>query len=234
MPTLYNMYCDESDTNGQNVFWIGALICSPARARILGEQIKDLRESHNYTSEFKWTKLKAHNYKIYADFISIFFNNDSVQLRLMPFTKNRLWRQWEKSNNARMAKCYYCFLDRITKSYFRYNIYGDQLFHDDGKSFDKINFILNMKRKYERGLKSRNLPNMREVNSSNCDMIQLVDVLMGAYKASSCKNENKRIFSNYVKTSLSGLPEKRFLVLPWTFHHRKSSVSNKTNLEGTP
>jgi len=53
MTTLYNMYCDESDTNGQNIFWIGALICSPARARILENQIKDLRVKHNYTSEFK-------------------------------------------------------------------------------------------------------------------------------------------------------------------------------------
>jgi len=117
-----------------------------------------------------------------------------------------------------MAKCYYCFLGRITKSYFRYNIYSDQLFHDYGKSFKKINYILNMKRKHERGLQRRNLPDMKEVNSSDYEVIQLLDVLMGAYKA-SCKNEHKRSYSYYINTLLSGLPEKRFLVSPWIFRN---------------
>ena len=70
--TWYDIYCDESDTNGNNRFWIGALMCSPERVRIIEERIYELRKKYAFDSEFKWTKLKSHNFHIYSEFVDVF------------------------------------------------------------------------------------------------------------------------------------------------------------------
>ena len=79
----YSIYCDESDTNGQNIFWLGAIICSPTRAKILNDKIKIIRNKYNFYSEFKWTKLKKHNFGVYKEFVDAFFDDKYVKFRLM-------------------------------------------------------------------------------------------------------------------------------------------------------
>lgn len=49
----YNIYCDEGDTNGQNIFGLGAIMCTPVRADILNNKIEEFRNRNNFYSEFK-------------------------------------------------------------------------------------------------------------------------------------------------------------------------------------
>ena len=216
----YNIYCDESDTNGQNIFWLGAILCTPERARILDDRIERVRYKYNYYSEFKWTKLKKHNYKVYKDLVDIFFEDKVVQFRLMKCKKNYCWNTWETNFNKRMAKTYYCFIGKITFHDHKYCVYADQLFNDYGKSTSTIRFSLNNKRKKEWNLKYSNIQVMKEVNSSKQNLIQLTDVLMGAYKAENCTNKEKMKMFEYVKEKMSEVKEikaKRFEIYGWNF-----------------
>ena len=158
----YNIYCDESDTNGQNIFWLGAIICTPRRAEILNDEIKKIRNKYNFNSEFKWTKLKKHNYNIYKEFVDVFFNDKYAMFRLMSCKKNDYWNKWEASSNRRMTKTYYCFIGWITMHYCKYYAYADQLFNDYNKSMSTITYILNRKRKKEWDLKEKNIKPIKE------------------------------------------------------------------------
>lgn len=216
----YNIYCDESDTNGQNIFWLGAIICTPKRVDILNNKIKEIRNRNNFYSEFKWTKLKAHNYKIYKEFVDVFFDDGNVMFRLMSCKKNEHWKKWEITNNKRMTKTYYCFIGWITMHYHKYYIYADQLFNDHDKSMSIITYILNIKRKKKWDLKNRNIKRMKEVESCKCDLVQMADVLMGAYKSKGCTNRTKIEMSNYVKSKLDRVQtekERRFKIKEWNF-----------------
>jgi hypothetical protein len=55
--TNYNLYCDESGTDGGPTFYFGAIYCSPTRARILEAALAKVREQHGLTREMKWTKV---------------------------------------------------------------------------------------------------------------------------------------------------------------------------------
>ena len=216
----YNIYCDESDTNGQNIFWLGAIICTPVRAEILNNKIEEIRNRNNFYSEFKWTKLKGHNYKIYKEFVDVFFDDKYVIFRLMSCKKNKHWNKWETTYNKKMAKIYYCFIGCITMHCYKYYIYADQLFNDHDKKMSTIIYLLNSKRKMEWGVKGRNIKFMKEVISKNYDLVQLTDVLMGAYKSNGCTNKIKLEMSSYVKNRLIDIcneKEKRFRVKEWTF-----------------
>ena len=223
MNNEYNIYCDESDTNGQNIFWLGAVICTPARADILNNKIKKIREKYDFYSEFKWTKLKGHNFNVYKEFIDVFFDDRYIKFRLMSFKKNRHWTKWEISYNKRMAKTYYCFIGWITMHYCKYNIYADQLFNDHDRSMTTISYLLNSKRRAEWGIKGRNI-NAKEIISKNIELVQLTDVLMGAYKSNGCTNRIKNNMSNYVKNKMSHTckeNEKRFEKYNWEFRENK-------------
>ena len=216
----YNIYCDESDTNGQNTFWLGAVICTPVRADILNNKIREIRDRNHFYSEFKWTKLKKHNYRIYKEFIDVFFDDKFVMFRLMSCKKNEHWKRSEKTNNKRMTKTYYCFIGWITMHCCKYSIYADQLFNDHAKNMSTINYLLNSKRKIEWDVKGRNIKFIREVNSQDYDLVQLADVLMGASKSNGCTNKIKNEMSSYVKNKLSvakSEKEKRFRIQEWIF-----------------
>ena len=220
MSNYYNIYCDESDTNGQNIFWLGAIVCSPERADILTNKIDEIRNTHNFYSEFKWTKIKNHNFNIYKEFVDVFFDDKYVMFRVMSCKKNYYWNKWEDSTNRKMTKTYYCFIGWITMHCYKYNIYADQLFNDHDKSMKTITYLLNRKRKSEWDLKSNNIKNMKEMDSNKCDLIQLADVLMGAYKSSKCTNPTKIKMSNYIKdklTQIQLIKEKRFRINEWEF-----------------
>ena len=61
---------------------------------------------------------------------------------------------------------------------------------------------------------------MREVKSDECDLVQLTDVLMGAYKSNGCTNEIKIEMSKYVIQKLDEIRsknEKRFRIYEWEF-----------------
>lgn len=226
MDIWYDIYCDESGTDGSNIFYMGALVCTPIRAGHLTKKICELRKKHNYYSEFKWNKLRDYNREIYKEFIDIFFGDKAPKLKLMQFTKNEYWRKWERNNNKRLAKCYYCFIGGITSHGYKYNIYADQLFNDYGSSFNTINHALNKKRKNDWGVRHNTF--MKEVNSSSSDLIQLVDVLMGAYKAMGNTKVAKIEISNYVKEILDSPAFKvRFSML--TFIFKDNSKEERIN-----
>lgn len=219
MKEYYDIYCDESDTNGQNIFWLGAIVCSPERANILKREIEKIRNEKNFYSEFKWTKLKKHNYNVYKDFVDVFFDDKFVTLRLMKCPKNYHWTNWEKTNVDKMAKTYYCFIGWITMHDCKYNIYADQLFNDYNKT-SNITYLLNKKRKCDWDLKSMNIKSMKEINSCEYDLVQLTDVLMGGYKSSGCTNKTKIEMSEYIKNRLNEIrqiKEKRFRIKEWEF-----------------
>ena len=111
-----------------------------------------------------------------------------------------------------MAKCYYCFLGAYTNHYSKYKVYADQLFNDYAKTTNTINYLLNRKRKQDWGKKGRNIFSHREVNSKHCDLVQLIDVLMGVYKATNCTKETKLKLSRYVQSSFLNISTTRFSI----------------------
>lgn len=76
-----HIYCDESYTHKSVSFAIGGLFCSEKRARILKDELTEVRNKHNYKGELKWKKIRTHNLNIYLDFIGVFVNNRHARLQ---------------------------------------------------------------------------------------------------------------------------------------------------------
>ncbi len=211
------LYCDESDTDGKTYFLIGGLECTPRRAQIITDKIKNLKIDTNYSHEFKWTKI-GNNERItaiYKTLIDIFLNDKFLKFHLIKFNKNNDWKKWTNSEEQRFFRCYYYFLQSIMKPYKRYNIYLDNKELSKKYNWDSLYWALSnsFKRKEPEFLynNKQNVKILKAVESKTKEMIQLTDVLIKATFNNNSESIGKKQISDYLTSNMTtGISEWNF------------------------
>ena len=200
MPEWQSIYCDESNIHSGSTFYLGALCGSPRRMEILQEALSVFRTQHDCTAEMKWVKVSRSKLSDYQAFVDIFFDDDFAHFHVLQVQQGKSWKKWGANADQRFFKSYYFFLRGLMRpSYCRYEIYLD---YKDGKPYrwQSLKIALNraIARDYEQMRKPDTVAILRPKNSKECDLIQLVDVLLGAMTTSATARA-KSSLARYVR-----------------------------------
>lgn len=174
MNKTFNIYCDESTHlihDGHPYMLLGYISIAYPQIRIAKNEIKTIKERHNYADELKWTNVHDATYKVYAELIDWFFMND-LEFRVVIVDKSQI-------NESRKD---YTFNDFYFRMYFQllhtkvdfqntYNVYMDI---KDTCSSDKLKKLKKIM------ILNSSIGRIQFIRSHESVFIQLADVLMGA------------------------------------------------------
>jgi len=225
-----SLFCDESDIDGKQFFYIGGIECTNRRAEILKEKILELRKKENIGGEFKWTKISNNEKYInqYKDLVNIFAKDKFSKVYLMKIKKNQKWKMWSKSEEERFFKCYYNFLMMTMKTYedVRYDIYIDD--KDIQKKYRWDSLMFSLKNKYKgiydysnKGFKKVRILTKKDSGKDN--LIQLTDVIINCVKSSATSLGKKEVQNHYTKSieEWSEKGVKKENIIDWEFDYEK-------------
>ena len=180
MSVYYDFYCDETAIDGGGSFYFGALNCTPARAEKLRQKIKKFRQEYGCHREMKWTKVSKKMLPAYVAFTNIFLDDPYARFIVMEVKRDKNWRVWAPNEEQRFFKAYYVFLRRHISSFARYGAYLD---YKEGKWYrwKSLHFAVNKAiMRDHHYLRSKPVHTLKPLNSKKEDLLQLVDVLLGA------------------------------------------------------
>jgi hypothetical protein len=193
----YDLYCDESGTDKAN-FYFGAIHCSRARANIFDKQIQDFRAKTGIIGELKWTKVSRRFLAAYTEFVDIFLDDQYATFVLSEISKGEHWRKLASSADSRFLHAYFYFLEQAMGASARYAIFLDETSSRRYK-FNSFHYALNLPDiKYHR---QKKVHTFTIVDSHNSNLIQLVDVLLGALAARP-EALHKITLSNHVREKI--------------------------------
>jgi hypothetical protein len=172
----YNLYCDESMIHEGNLFYIGAIHCSPERATKIEKQIQEFRQKTGCIHEMKWTRVSLKMLSAYREFIDIFCHDPYATFVLGEMEKNNYWRKLARSEDSRFLQAYFHFLEKAMWRSARYALYLDNTSSKRYK-YKSLHYVMNLPN--IRTQVQKRVPLLTTVNSSQSDMMQLVDVVLG-------------------------------------------------------
>lgn len=181
--TARSLYCDETRTDGGGPFFLGVLDCSPRRAELLTAAVDRVRQDHRCHGEMKWTKVSGRMLPVYKAFADVFLQDRYARFSVMRVERNVEWRSWARTNEERFFRTYYAFLRRVMSGYCRYDVHLDHLQANRWR-WDSLRYALRgaaLRDEYAAG--KRLVPRLRAVDSKTSDLLQLTDVLLGAWTA---------------------------------------------------
>lgn len=175
------LYCDETQTNGGGPFFLGALDCSPRRAELLDSSVRQLRSMHACEGEFKWTKVSMRMLPVYEGLVSILATDQYARLMVMRVERTPEWHAWAATSEERFFRTYYAFLRRIMKGWSRYDVHLDHLQAKRWR-WDSLKYALRRAAVRDDYVAGRRLiPRLRAEDSKTSNLLQLVDVALGAW-----------------------------------------------------
>lgn len=195
----YNLYCDESGIERKGGFYFGGIHCSPERAKRLEAQIAAFRERTGCLREMKWTKVSAKMLPSYIEFTNIFFEDAYATFVLTEVQKGDHWLSLGRTEEERFFQAYFRFLSDSMWANARYKIYLD---NQSCKKYrwKSLHYVMNMP--YIRHKTQKKIIALSAVDSHDQDLVQLVDVLLGAL-VSTAIAPAKTTLSEYVRKHLN-------------------------------
>ena len=191
----YNLYCDESAIQAGNYFYIGAIHCSPVRAVRLDRHVEQFRTRTGCVREMKWTKVSIRMLSVYKDFVDIFLKDPYATFVLAQMNKGEHWRGLARSEGSRFLQAYFQFLEKAMWASARYSLYVDNTTCRRYK-WKSMHYALNLPD--IRWGTQRKIIQFSAVDSHQCNLIQLTDVVLGAL--TSCSTSNARAsLAEYVR-----------------------------------
>lgn len=172
----YALYCDESGT-ANSVFHFGAIHCSRSRAAIFDKKIREFRASTGLTGELKWTKVSESKLSAYIEFADVFLNDPYATFVLSEIKKGIHWRKLASSADSRFLHSYFHFIEQAMWASSRYSIFLDDSASKRYK-FESFHYALNLPD--IRWRKQKKVHTFQLVSSHQHNIIQLVDVILGA------------------------------------------------------
>jgi hypothetical protein len=227
--SYYDFYCDESATHGGGSFYFGALYCSPVRAKILRAGLKEVRERYGCRREMKWTKVSVKMLPAYTAFANVFLDDPVAQFIIMKVSRGKMWYSWAPDEEQRFFKAYYVFLRMNMSMFSRYGVYID---YKPGKWYrwSALKFALNNAAiRDDYPLKRSHIHTLKPTNSKADDLIQLVDVLLGAI-TSSATAPAKTQLAQHIRQRLGDITRShkpKFTVYDWTPTKSKTNPSRR-------
>jgi len=190
MITEYELYSDERYQNSHHLL-LGGVICTQQRRKALQQALNKVRESFGLMREMRWAKVSSRYLDAYKTWVDVFFDDPYARFLLLKVDrKDPEWRTFspraarKPTLDDQLAFVFYQFLLlsfyplRDTK---RWWVYPDSGFFSKDKVLNRVEFLFNRTYKSAFGPKtSRVIRLTRTRDSKSEDLIQLVDVLLGA------------------------------------------------------
>lgn len=189
-----NIYCDESNhlESDKKPMVLGALYCPRDRTKKVNQRIREIKIAHNLSENFeiKWTKVTNRNVKFYLDIINYFLDIDQVGIRILVANKTNLnHKKHGHTHEEWYYKMYYQLLTMIIKSESSYRICLDR---KDTLGKIRINKLQDVLCNTEFDYKKEIVKEIREVHSKQVQMVQVIDLIIGAVQFNICsKNVEK-------------------------------------------
>lgn len=185
----YHIYGDES-SKSNNYMIVGALLTPIYKEPIITTEVDFLKKKHNSFSEIKWNKIGNHHYEFYKDLIEYAFdmidaNSAHFKAIIVDTKKIDKKRFNEKDIDSTTNKMVYQMMkNQCIKPYYPFNenLQFKLLFDSIENSKNPIS---NCKEIFNNGfnkipnIKKDILSEIEEINSKECNIIQLTDLLIG-------------------------------------------------------
>lgn len=179
----FEVYCDESGQElfgtrptGEHYVLIGGLWIRTENRKAYKDHIKQLRHKYKVGGEFKWKRVSPSRLNFFLELVRFFFDQrDEMRFRVIVLRADEMdaVRFHESDNELMFYKFYYQALHHWILDFNRYRVFVDT----------KTNRVHNRIQILEKCLRSANISSLVDVQalpSHEVDLLQLVDVLMGA------------------------------------------------------
>ena len=229
----YLIYCDEScPLEHEPITLLGAIGCSYQNKDKIVKDLRDLKSKYftNSKYETKWIKVSQSKVEYFKDLINYFHDNNDIHIRIL-VAKDKKYLNNDKYNAGDYQewyyKMYYYLLDKFIDANYDYYMLYDEKDKYTTYKMNKVKDILKNKKKFN----STDLFDFRikQINSKESELMQLLDVVMGAvgYKNRGFLNKKKgeakkeivmyleSIFGKSISETTSQF-ESKFNIFVWT------------------
>lgn len=230
MPTIYNIYCDESchlENDKQKAMVLGAVWCPADKVKEIAIRIREIKEKHSLspTFEVKWTKISSAKINFYLDLVDYFFDDDDVNFRaLIVPEKDKLSHEKisGQTHDIWYYKMYFDLLKVLLSPQEKYRIYIDiKDTNSSEKVFQLHEVLANNLYDFSRTIVEK----VQQIRSHESELLQLADLLIGAvsYVSRGLESSAGKIQvierikkrSGYSLTRSTLLKEEKFNLFKW-------------------
>jgi hypothetical protein len=175
MSKTFNIYCDESchiEHDHKPYMFLGSISVAYNQVKMHTEQIKELKQKHNFYGEIKWTNVSKSKFHFYMALVEYFFATD-LKFRTVGVEKSKIDNDaFGQCYDDFYYKMYYYLLNHNLNSLYSYNVYLDIKDTLSAYKVNKLKEILNAKFGVFR--------NVQNIRSHESLLMQLADFMMGA------------------------------------------------------
>lgn len=240
----YIIYCDEScPLEYEPVTLFGAISCSYNKKDQIVKDLRNLKNKYfiNSRYETKWIKVSKTKLDYYKELIDYFYNNNDIKIRiLVAIDKERLNN--EKYNGGEYQewyyKMYYYLLENFIKSDCSYYMFYDEKDKYTTYRMNKVKDIIINKLGKNEHFDFK----IKQINSKESELMQLLDVVMGAvgYKNRGFLDKEKgyakkeivkyieKIFNQNISLTTSKF-EPKFNIFIWEPRKEESNFEKSNN-----
>lgn len=208
----YNVYCDESchlQNDNSDVMGIGSIILPIKKLKEINQRIKEIKLQHGIPAyrELKWTSVSPSKLSVYEALINYFFDNSDLCFRVIVIPeKNKLdHNRFNQTHDDWYYKMYFEMLKVIFDPKHHYDIYIDI---KDSNSYQKATKLKEVCCNSVYDFSSKIIKKIQPIRSEEVQIMQLVDLLIGAIVFRNRFSENDDSRSN-AKNKLVNLIKKR-------------------------
>lgn len=204
---MLNIYCDESchlENDNHIAMVIGSIKILREEVKEVSNDIKEIKIRHGLSkhTEIKWTKVSPSKLSFYIDLLNYFFDNPLLSFRAIIIQdKDKLSHDaFDQTHDDWYYKMYYLMLRNIINENDTH-IYIDIKDTNSNEKVIKLQrYICNSLLDFDR----RKITKMQHIRSEESQVLQLVDLLIGALSY-----ENRGLSTSETKMKLVKHIQKR-------------------------
>lgn len=188
-----NIYCDESNhlESDHKPMVLGALYCPRDKAANVNQRIREIKKEHSLPEAFeiKWTKVTERNIPFYLDVLNYFLDTDQIGIRIIVANKENLDHgKHGHTHDEWYYKMYFQLLTKIIRSEFSYRICLDR---KDTLGKERVQKLRDVLCNTEFDFKKEIIKEVREVHSKQVQMVQVIDLIIGAVQFNLCSKNSE-------------------------------------------
>lgn len=182
MSNEFNFFCDESlhlPNDGSKVMVLGGIWCPKNKCREINEHIREIKKKHSIGHEMKWVKLSEAKKEAYLELVNYFFDCEDLHFRVLVVDNKDALKheEYNQTHDEWYYKMYFRMLKTSLDPNDIYNIYMDI---KDTKSKTKISKLREVLANSRYDFSNQMIKNMQVIQSHEVEIMQIVDVLIGA------------------------------------------------------
>ena len=182
MSTEYNFYCDESlhlPNDKSKIMVLGGIWCPKENVSEINRCIREIKEKYNINHEMKWVKVSASKHEAYKELVKFFFDREELHFRVLIVDNKDVinHENYNQTHDEWYYKMYFRMLKTVLDPLAVYNIYMDV---KDTKSKTKIMKLKEVLANSRYDFSNQMIKNMQVIRSDEVQIMQIVDILIGA------------------------------------------------------